>query len=530
MTLEKAGTVLVVEDESETAFILAANLRAAGYEVLEARDGCECLRLAGDRLPDVIIMDLGLPRMDGVSATRALKADPKTEHIPVIMLTARSAKADVVRGLEVGALDYLSKPFDMMELLARVGTVHRLVQARKGLDQLNNRLVAEVDVKTRRLQVLYNFVRGLNRADSRGEVLDLILQCVRQVTGARRISLLLRDASGDRLRCERAIGIDPQVAEQICVGTREGIAGQVFHSGKTLAARAFDGAAGREGTYLREAFLSTPLVSTSLQTHDGVIGVLNATEKDDESAFSEEEIECIRSIADAGATALDNVGRRERLEQSVRVLLQTLGELAEYRDEETTEHLVRVSTFCRILARELARHGAYVRDVTEEFIELLVQAAPMHDLGKVGIPDDILTKPSKLTNEEYQIMKTHTDIGRRVLSRAVDPANPVPLLQMCIDIAYGHHERFDGKGYPRRIAGHDIPLAARIIALVDAYDAITSERRYKRARSHGEAVEIIRDEAGKHFDPYIVEAFLRCENAFERVLGRREATPEPAVV
>ena len=245
--------------------------------------------------------------------------------------------------------------------------------------------------------------------------------------------------------------------------------------------------------------------------------MLNVTEKTDCTAFSEDEIECIRSVADAAAIALANMTRRIRLQQSVRVLLQTVGRLAEYRDEETTQHLDRVSTMARILASELHREGPYALIVTDEFVDSLVQAAPMHDIGKVGISDDILTKPGKLTDEEFQIMKTHTDIGRRVLSQALDPAHPVPLLRMCIDIAYCHHERFDGTGYPRRIAGDRIPLAARIIALVDAYDAITSRRRYKEAKSHEQAVEIIRSEAGKHFDPVLVAAFLLCHEQFDNV-------------
>ena len=172
--------------------------------------------------------------------------------------------------------------------------------------------------------------------------------------------------------------------------------------------------------------------------------------------------------------------RRDRLQQSVRVLLQTLGHLAEFRDEETTLHIERVSKMARILAEELRREGPWASRITDQFIDNLVQAAPMHDIGKVGIPDEILTKPGKLTEEEYGIMKTHADIGRRVLSRAVDPACPVPLLQMCIDIAYGHHERYDGKGYPRRLLGEDIPLAARLIALVDARRFVGDPEKLER--------------------------------------------------
>ena len=521
-----AGTLLLVDDESELRFVLGAHLRAAGFEVIEAADGCTAVRLARERVPDVIIMDIGLPGMDGIAATRVLKADERTASIPVIMLTARSQPADVVRGLEAGAQEYLDKPFDMAELLARVRTVHRLANTRKDLDRRNTRLEAEIGAKAQRLQLLYEFMRDLNHAKTRDEILDLVIHCVAEMTGAQRISLFLSDKTGENLRCARAVGIDPAVADQIRITAGEGITGQVLRSGKALAAMTHGRTRQEDRYYGRNAFLSTPLVTTSLETQDGTIGVLNVTNKPDDSPFSREEIECIRSIADATAIALDNNTRRTRLQESVRVLLRTVGHLAEYRDEETTLHLERVAKMVRIIANELKRQGPYESIVTDEFIETLVQATPMHDIGKVGIPDDILTKPGKLTDEEFQIMKTHADIGRRVLSEAVDPTYPNPLLQMCIDIAYCHHERYDGAGYPRRIAGEEIPLTARIIALVDAYDAITSRRRYKRANSHDAAVEIIRAEAGRHFDPVLVDAFMRCHPQFNEARARYEEAAE----
>jgi len=530
MSNERQGTLLVVEDEPELRFILSVHLRADGFEVLEASTGREGVRCAIERLPDVIIMDVGLPELDGLSATRALRADERTAHIPVIMLTARSSSDDVVRGLEAGAQEYIAKPFDVTELLARVRTVHHLATTRGDLDRLNAQLGAEVDVKTKRLRLLYEFMRDLNHAAGRDEILDRIIACVEEMTGARRISLLLKEPDGETLICERAVGIDPQIMNQIRIGGVEGIAGQVYRSGKTLAAMAYGPSHDPERAYASDAFLSTPLVSTSLETRDGIIGVLNVTERPDNDPFAEEEIDFIRSIADAAAIALDNIVRRNRLEQSVRVLLQTVGELAEYRDEETTQHLERVTEMARILAVAVGSTGPNAEVVNEEFIDSLVQAAPMHDIGKVGIPDDILTKPGKLTDEEFQIMKTHTDIGRRVLSRALSPGHHVPLLQMCIDIAYCHHERWDGRGYPRRIGGEQIPLAARMIALVDAYDAITSRRRYKAAKSHEEAVEIIRAEAGHHFDPNLVDSFLRCHEQFEKLRMQLDDAGEPAGV
>lgn len=528
MDKRHVGSVLIVDDEAKLRFLLRAHLETAGFEVFEAGDGLEAVDAAIANEPDLIVMDVKMPRLDGIEATRRLRGDARTEAIPIIILTGRASTQDLVTALEAGAQEYLRKPFDMTELLARVRTVHRLVLAHKDLDNLNRRLVDEVRVKTRRLESLYDYMRVLHNADTQDKILDLVIRCMQDVTRARRISIMLTDPDGEHLVCVRAIGIDPKIVEKIRVSPMEGVAGQVFQSGKTLAAQTFgDEAAGRRA-YETGAFVSTPLRSTSTETSGGILGVVNVTERQDDQPFSQEEVECIRAVADAAAIALDSVERRERLEASVRILLQTVGHLAEYRDEETTHHLDRVSIFAEILGGQLLREGPYRDEVAGEFVEMLVQAAPLHDIGKVGIPDDILTKPGALSDEEFEIMKTHTEIGRKVLSTPLHAASPVPLLAMCVDIAHCHHERFDGAGYPRGIAGDEIPLSARILALVDAYDAITSKRRYKDARSHGEAFDIIRYEAGRHFDPALVEAFVACEEQFNKVRSRYANTPEPA--
>jgi response regulator RpfG family c-di-GMP phosphodiesterase len=516
------GCILVVDDEAKLRSLLSAHLRAMGFDVLEAEDGRQGLEMAVEKMPDIIIMDIAMPTMDGITATRELKSNPQTQHIPVIMLTGLTKSQDLVIGLDAGAQDYLRKPFDLAELLARVRTVHRLVMARKELDALNDELENQVRVKTRRLEILYGYMQKLSQARTRDEILDLLLACMKEATGATRVSILLTDDENQHLVCERAIGMDPGIIENLKIHVTEGISGQVFRTGKTLAARVFGDPVDQDRHYDRQAFLSTPLISTTYDKNNTIIGVINVTEKVDDKPFSEEEIECVRSIADAAVIALDNLERRTQLQHSVRILLQTVGHLAEYRDEETTLHLERVQNMARVLSQELSREGAYASQVNEEFVEMITQAAPMHDIGKVGVPDEILLKPGQLTEKEFDTMKTHTEIGRRVLSLPLDPAHPVPLLNTCIDIAYCHHERFDGKGYPRGIPDEDIPLAARIIALVDAYDAITSRRPYKKEKSHAEAVDVIISERGAHFDPAIVDAFLRCQEDFDRIRARYE--------
>ena len=532
MVTRSLGKTLLVDDDERLTFVLSAHLRTNGYEVATAANGQEALDLAESFQPDVIVMDIGMPVMDGIEATRRLKQDPATEHIPVIMLTARSRTEDLVIGLEAGAQEYVVKPFEVAELLARIRTMMRLAATRRELDQANDHLANQVASKTRQLELLYDYARSLNEAASFPAIYELVVTSVQKLTGSQRISLMLKEDDGKHLRCVQAVGIDPEIVGKIRVKAVDGIAGQVFTSGKTFVARAYGEYAESEAhkRYATQSFLSTPLVSTSLVTQDETLGVLNVTDREDGQPFSQDEIDCIRSIADSAAIAIRNVQQRQRLRESVKVLLLTVGRLAEYRDEETGDHLERVANYARILAEELRRSSGLAESITPEFVEDIHLAAPLHDIGKVGIPDEILTKPGKLTDEEFQIMKTHTDIGRRTLEFALSGTGPSPMLQMCVDIAYGHHEKYNGTGYPRRITGEEIPLSARIIALVDAYDAMTSHRRYSRARSHEEAVEIAREESGKHFDPHIVEAFLRCADQFEAIRRARTGAPQAEAV
>jgi len=531
MATRSLGKALLVDDDERLTFVLSAHLRTNGYEVATAANGQEALELAESFQPDVIVMDIGMPVMDGVEATRRLKQDPATEHIPIIMLTARSRTEDLVIGLEAGAQEYVVKPFEVAELLARIRTMMRLAVTRRELDEANDQLANQVASKTRQLELLYNYARSLNEATSLPAIYELVVTSVQKLTGSQRISLMLKEGDGKHLRCVQAVGIDPEIVGKIRVKAVDGIAGRVFTSGKTFVARAYGEDAESEShkRYATQAFLSTPLISTSLITQDETLGVLNVTDRDDGSAaggFSQDEIDCIRSIADSAAIGVRNAQQRQRLRESVKVLLLTVGRLAEYRDEETGDHLERVANYARILAEELRQSPDLADSITPEFVGDIYLAAPLHDIGKVGIPDEILTKPGKLTDEEFQIMKTHTDIGRRTLEFALAGTGPAPMLQMCVDIAYGHHEKYDGTGYPRRIAGEQIPLSARIIALVDAYDAITSHRRYSQARSHEQAVEIVRGESGKHFDPHIVEAFLRCADQFGAIRRAHSGAPE----
>lgn len=196
------------------------------------------------------------------------------------------------------------------------------------------------------------------------------------------------------------------------------------------------------------------------------------------------------------------------------VAIFSMAKLAESRHPETGAHLERVRGYCRIIARHLLDHGLFSDIINESFVRLIYATSPLHDIGKIGIPDCVLLKPDHLTDHEFEIMKTHTSIGADTLEAALEHFPNAEFLRMARDIAATHHERFDGKGYPAGLSGEAIPLAGRITALADVYDALISTRSYKESFDHDVAKTIILQESGTHFDPRIVEAFLANEGQF----------------
>ncbi|HEY4592905.1 MAG TPA: HD domain-containing phosphohydrolase, partial [Thermoanaerobaculia bacterium] len=219
--------------------------------------------------------------------------------------------------------------------------------------------------------------------------------------------------------------------------------------------------------------------------------------------------------------SLERMVREQTVEirQTRDIALLTLARLAESRDHETGRHLERMAEYSRLLAQAASREPTLGR-ITSELIEQLYKSSPLHDIGKVGIPDAILRKEGPLTPEEMAIMRRHPEIGGDTLRNVIERYDGHRFLRMGMEIAYCHHEHWDGSGYPRGLIGPQIPLAARIVALADAYDTITSRRPYKAALEHEEAVRRIALDRGAHFDPVLVDVFLRCHRDFAEIRGR----------
>ncbi|GAA5509262.1 putative cyclic di-GMP phosphodiesterase VC_1348 [Novipirellula caenicola] len=210
-------------------------------------------------------------------------------------------------------------------------------------------------------------------------------------------------------------------------------------------------------------------------------------------------------------------GERLLLQESRELMIFALAKLADSRDNETGSHLERIREYCRLLCVELSTWPKFQETIDGIYIQSIYETSPLHDIGKVGIPDRILLKPGKLTPEEFAIMTQHAKIGGDTLRSVVDAHPESTVLQMAYQIAMTHHERWDGSGYPNGLAGEQIPLCGRIVAVADVYDALTSERVYKPAFSHDKAVEVIKEGSGSHFDPDMVTAFLKLEDEFAKI-------------
>jgi len=346
------STVLVCDDELMNRKVASKILKKEGFEVVEAVNGKEAVEILNKVSIDLILMDLMMPVMDGYEATEIIKANDSIKHIPLIVISALSDKAAINRALELGADEYLTKPFDLVEFKLRVKNAIKIGSYHNYLEEKKSLLESLVQERTQEL-------------------------------------------------------------------------------------------------------------------HSALQEVQNS-EKD---------------------------------------ILSILAKTAEFRDNETSKHTIRVGIMSEFLAKKFGW--------SDKESALMRLAAPMHDMGKVGISDTILLKPGKLSDDEFSIMKEHSTIGYEILSQ-----KQTPLLKLAAEIAYTHHEKYDGSGYPRGLKAQEIPQSGAIVAVTDVFDALLSKRPYKEPFPLEKALAILKEGSGKHFSPEVVELFV--ENCDDIMYLRRE--------
>ena len=349
------------------------------------------------------------------------------------------------------------------------------------LEDFNTELCERISQQTAAIHILHRFANDLNTTESLMDIAQLAAEAASKVTGGRAVTVRLWNRVDSEVLCSARVGdLVPDDGYSVDIAAQEGVTGVLLVEPR--------GKRGRQLSSIEDNLLS--------------------------------------SVASSTAACVFNEFRRRERDAAQQATILALARLAEHRDNETGKHLERVSLYCKLTAEGLRDDGFYTDEITDAWISDLVRSAPLHDIGKVGIPDAILLKPGKLTADEWEIMKTHADIGADCLRSVLDENRPQSSLQMSLDIAWCHHEKWDGNGYPRGLRGEQIPLSARILALADVYDALTTVRPYKKAWTHERAVNWLSQVSGTHLDPKVVKAFLRRAEQADTIRARLADAPE----
>jgi response regulator RpfG family c-di-GMP phosphodiesterase len=488
--MPKQERILVVDDEIVIRELLFDILTDEGFVVELACNGRQALDIilgSDDFL--VLFTDIMMPEMDGIELIReARKVVPKI--VPIVMTgfaTLETARAAV----KEGAYDYVLKPFNLSEVKLAVNNALE----RYRLQTENTRLED--------LSKLFNISESIAAFHHEKELLDFVMNAALESVGAARGSLMLVSDDGKELRVASGVGL-PLEAIDSPVSMEDSISGWVARHMRPLFMEDIeqDPEVQQMSRRLKDpSFVSVPLerkgwvegeeILAGIQ-RQRVLAVLNVTEKQDGTPFTDSDLSAISIIANHAAAALENVRLLCDIEDAQREIVFTLGEIVETRSLETGFHVKRVSEYCRLLAEKL---GLPPREV-----EILWLASPLHDVGKVGIPDAILNKPGKLTPEEFEVIKTHSQSGYDMLKRSKGE-----ILQTAAILAFEHHERWDGGGYPQGLAGEGIHLFGRITAVADVFDALGAKRKYKEPWDNEEILKYFQEVRGTHFDPLLVD-------------------------
>lgn len=355
-----------------------------------------------------------------------------------------------------------------------------------------------------KIELFFEFAFELGSKRNIDDVLSVVADFTTKILDCDRASIFVYNKETSKLWTKVAHGLE----QKIEVDQNVGIVGWVFSNRKPLIVNSpysdprFNPETDKKTGYRTKSIIAVPLITYS----GNAVGVLEGINKNGEG-FTDDDLEFARVLAVQAANAIENAILYEELKKAQEEIVMRLSIAAEFRDSTTYNHLVRMSLYSYLIAKEMG--------FDDLWCEKLKLAAPMHDIGKLGIKDMILLKPAKLTDEEFEEMKKHTIYGYEILKDST-----IDILKMASNVALCHHEKYDGTGYPRGLKGEEIPIEARIVAVADVFDALTSRRPYKEPYEIERAVEIIEKDSGKHFDPKVVQAFKKALPEIIKILKK----------
>ncbi len=508
--MNKEYEILVVDDEESIVQVLSELLHEEHYPVTRVSSGKDMRDILRVRPCHLVMLDLMLPDAHGIDLLREIKTlYPKTD---VIIMTSNASVETAVKALRLGATDYLFKPFDDLNVVSHV--VGKAFEKRQIADE-NERLHQKLKTKSedlessvRRLTSLNNAGRTLHSMLNIKELFAVTTQLIASELKAKRVSLMILNKATNELMIEASVGLDEQLAQTVRVPLGVGIAGWVAKEGKALLVddieqddrfkRSPDGKG-----YDTNSFISAPLLlSVPIQFQNKIVGVININNKVDRGVFTTADLEFVSTLASQAAIAIENGCIFEKLKEIHMEVITALAEALEAKDVTTGYHSLRLMHLAGQVAERL--------NLDDSAQERLRYAAVLHDIGKIGVSERILQKRGKLTSEEFEEIHKHPLLGATIVKK-------VAFLSSVAPVILAHHERIDGRGYPYGISGDAIPIEARIVSVMDSYDAITSDRPYRKALGKTYAINELETHAGRQFDPRVVEAFLYVLEANDNV-------------
>ena len=489
--------VLIIDDDLVICKMLENALRDRDFNVLTANNGKQGIKIALDKNNiDVILTDLMLPDMEGIQVLKEIKRnDPDAV---IVIITAYGTLETAQNAIRIGAYDYVTKPFDVADLCSLVGRAaisRRLNITNRELLKMHEytvQLEADVEKKAKEISLLAKIRRAISSSLNLDEVLRSIVEEITRHMGLEICSILLLDEKGKTLTIKCAKGISAEVIKYTKIRIGQRISGWVVEHNQSVLISNIEQDK-RFSRRSQEKYYTRSLISVPLRIKDKTIGVININNKISKQAFTKDDLRIIEAIAQGASVAIENAKLYKNLQDVYMRAISALVSAIDAKDNYTHGHSETVTKYVIAIAQEL---GFNDRD-----LENLTVASRLHDLGKIGVHDYILTKPGKLTKEEWKEMKQHTIKGVEILE-------PLNFLTGIIDLVRQHHERYNGGGYPDGIKGEDIKLGARIIAVADTFDAMLSDRPYRKAHSFEVAISELKKNSGTQFDPKVVDAFL----------------------